>query len=153
MAEIVAVCRSKHKGSKKEPAESVILKEEHGVLDDAHADCCTHRQVSLLAQESIDKMVEAGLRVGPGDFAENLTTRSISLVSLPVGTRLAVGDKALLEVTQIGKECHTPCAIFKQVGWCIMPKEGIFARVLCSGLVKPGDRIEAVEMQEQHEDA
>lgn len=153
MAEIVAVCRSDRKGTKKKPVDSVTLREDHGVVDDAHADCCTHRQVSLLAQESIDKMVDAGLSVGPGDFAENLTTRRISLVSLPVGTRLAVGDKALLEVTQIGKECHTPCAIFKQVGWCIMPKEGIFARVLCSGIVKPGDRIETVQVQEPHRNA
>lgn len=153
MANIVAVCKSNRKGTRKEPVESVILKEDHGIVDDAHADCCTHRQVSLLAQESIEKMVEAGLTVGPGDFAENFTTRSISLVSLPIGTKLALGEEAVLEVTQIGKECHTPCAIFQEVGWCIMPKEGIFARVVCGGLVKPGDRIETVEMQEQPQNA
>jgi len=149
MAEIVAVCTSTHKGTKKEPVASIVLKEGQGVVGDAHADCGTHRQVSLLAEESIQKMAEAGLRVGPGDFAENITTRGISLVSLPKGTRLAVGTEAVLEVSQIGKECHTPCDIFRQVGWCIMPREGIFAKVVSGGLVRPGDGMR-IEEQGHH---
>jgi len=149
MAEIVAVCTSTHKGTKKEPVASIVLKEGQGVVGDAHADCGTHRQVSLLAEESIQKMAEAGLRVGPGDFAENITTRGISLVSLARGTRLAVGTEAVLEVSQIGKECHTPCDIFRQVGWCIMPREGIFAKVVSGGLVRPGDGMR-IEEQGHH---
>ena len=141
MAEIIAVCKSKNKGTRKESVESVIVKKDYGVIDDAHADCCTHRQVSLLAEESIDKMVSMGLKVGPGDFAENFTTKGIALVSLPVGTRLSVGEEVVLEVTQIGKDCHVGCAIFREVGKCIMPKEGVFARVVHGGLVRPGNRI------------
>jgi len=142
MAEIVAVCRSSHKGTRKEAVESVVLKEDHGVVDDAHADCCTHRQVSLLAEESIGKMAKIGLEVGPGDFAENFTTRGMVLTSLPIGSHLSLGEEVILEVTQIGKECHTGCAIFREVGRCIMPEEGVFARVVHGGLVRPGDTIE-----------
>jgi MOSC domain-containing protein YiiM len=141
-AEVVAVCISLNKGERKTPVESVELREEHGIVGDAHAGDW-HRQVSLLAQESIEKMRRLGLDVDSGDFAENITTRGIDLPSLPVGTRLAVGD-VLMEVTQIGKECHTRCAIFYQAGDCVMPKEGIFARVLHGGSVRPGDRIEVV---------
>jgi MOSC domain-containing protein YiiM len=141
VAEIIAVCKSKNKGTRKESVESVIVKKDYGVIDDAHADCCTHRQVSLLAKESIDKMVNMGLKVGPGDFAENLTTEGIALVSLPVGTRLSIGEEVVLEVTQIGKDCHVGCAIFREVGKCIMPKEGVFAKVVHGGLVRPGNRI------------
>jgi len=118
-----------------------LLEEEFGLAGDAHADCCTHRQVSLLAIESINKMRGAGFDVGPGDFAENLTTQGVDLASLPVGTRLSIGQDAVLEVTQIGKECHTGCAIFRQVGKCIMPKEGVFARVIRGGVVKAGDEL------------
>lgn len=150
MAEVVAVCTSRDKGTRKEPVASAVLKEGQGVAGDAHADCATHRQVSLLAEESVQKMAEAGLIVGPGDFAENITTRGISLVSLTRGTRLAVGEGAVLEVSQIGKECHSPCAIFHQMGWCIMPREGVFARVVSGGLVRPGDRI---TIEEQHDRA
>jgi MOSC domain-containing protein YiiM len=141
-AEVVSVCISKNKGERKTPVARVELKEEHGILGDAHAGEW-HRQVSLLAQESIEKMRQLGLDVDSGDFAENITTRGIDLPSLPIGTRLAVGD-VLMEVTQIGKECHTRCAIYHQAGDCVMPKEGIFARVLRGGLVKAGDRIEVV---------
>jgi MOSC domain-containing protein YiiM len=141
-AEVVAVCISKNKGERKTPVESVELREEHGIVGDAHAGDW-HRQVSLLAQESIEKMRRLGLDVDSGDFAENITTRGIDLPSLPVGTRLTVGD-VLMEVTQIGKECHTRCAIYHQAGDCVMPKEGIFARVLVGGLVRPGDRIDVV---------
>jgi MOSC domain-containing protein YiiM len=141
-AEVVAVCISINKGERKTPVAQVELQENHGIVGDAHAGEW-HRQVSLLALESIEKMQRMGLDVDAGDFAENLTTRGIDLPSLPIGTRLAVGD-VLIEVTQIGKECHTRCAIFNQAGDCVMPKEGIFARVLRGGVVKPGDRIEVL---------
>ena len=139
-AKVVAVCISVNKGERKTPVAQVELRENHGVVGDAHAGEW-HRQVSLLAQESIEKMQRMGLDVNAGDFAENITTRGMDLPSLPIGTRLTMGD-VLLEVTQIGKECHTRCAIYYQAGDCVMPKEGIFARVLRGGIVKPGDRIE-----------
>ena len=142
MARIIAVCKSKKKGTRKEDVKEGLLEEDFGLVGDAHADCCTHRQVSLLAVESIDKMRALGLELSPGDFAENLTTEGIDLVSLPVGTRMSVGKQVLLEVTQIGKECHTKCAIYKQVGKCIMPEEGVFARVIKGGPVRAGDQIE-----------
>ena len=118
-----------------------LLEEDFGLAGDAHADCCTHRQVSLLAIESIDKMRRGGFEVGPGDFAENLTTEGVPLSSLPVGARLSIGGDIVLEITQIGKECHAGCAIFRQVGKCIMPREGVFARVIRGGMVKTGDII------------
>jgi MOSC domain-containing protein YiiM len=142
VAKIIAVCKSKEKGTKKEPAEQGTLKEDYGLVGDAHADCCTHRQVSLLARESIDKMRGKGFNVGPGDFAENLTTEGVSLTSLPLGTQMLIGTEVILEVTQIGKDCHAKCAIFREVGKCIMPKEGIFARIIRGGIVKTGDPIE-----------
>ena len=112
-----------------------FLEKGFGLTDDAHADCCTHRQVSLLAIESINKMRSLGFDVGPGDFAENITCEGVELVSLPVGTRLSIGKEVILEVTQIGKECHIGCAIYRQIGKCIMPKEGVFAKVIRGGLV------------------
>lgn len=142
MAKVVAVCKSKDKGTRKEPVEEGILREDYGLVGDAHAECSIHRQVSLLAKESIDKMRNRGFDVGPGDFAENITTEGIGLASLPIGTRLSIASKVVLEVTQIGKDCHTKCAIFREIGKCIMPKEGIFARVICGGPVKAGDTIE-----------
>jgi len=142
VAKIIAVCKSKEKGTKKEPAEQGTLKEDYGLVGDAHADCCTHRQISLLARESIDKMKGKGFDVGPGDFAENLTTEGVSLTSLPVGTQMLIGTEVVLEVTQIGKDCHAKCAIFREVGKCIMPKEGIFAKIIRGGIVKAGDPIE-----------
>mgnify|MGYP002397256376 CR=1 FL=1 len=141
MGRIIAVCRSAKKGTKKQNVTEGLLRENFGLVDDAHADCCTHRQVSLLAMESINKMQSLGLNVGPGDFAENLTTEGIDLISLPAGTRMSVGKEAILEVTQIGKECHTKCAIYRKVGKCIMPEEGVFAKVIQGGLVKAGDQI------------
>ena len=141
MASVIAVCRSEEKGTKKEIISEGILKEEYGLAGDAHADCCTHRQVSLLAIESIAKMRNQGFNLDPGDFAENLTTEGVELVSLPVGTQLSIGEEIILEVTQIGKECHTGCAIFQQIGKCIMPKEGVFARVIRGGSVRAGDHI------------
>ncbi|GAM11478.1 MOSC domain protein [Geobacter sp. OR-1] len=139
-AKVVAVCISQNKGERKTPVDRVELRENHGIAGDAHAGEW-HRQVSLLALESIAKMQALGLDVTTGDFAENITTQGIDLPSLPVGTRLTVGE-TLLEVTQIGKECHTRCAIFYQAGDCVMPKEGIFARVLQGGFVAPGCKIE-----------
>ena len=139
-AQVVAVCISEKKGERKTPVPSVELREEHGIIGDAHAGEW-HRQVSLLAHESIEKMQRMGLTVDSGDFAENITTSGIELFSLPVGTRLTIGG-TLLEVTQIGKECHTRCAIFYQAGDCVMPKEGIFVRVISGGTVKAGDRVE-----------
>ena len=143
IAKVVAVCTSMRKGERKAPVESVELRENHGVVGDAHAGEW-HRQVSLLAQESIAKMQKMGLDVSAGDFAENITTYGIDLPALPVGTRLAVGE-TLLEITQIGKECHTRCAIFYQAGDCVMPKEGVFAKVLKGGIVAAGDSIRRVE--------
>jgi MOSC domain-containing protein YiiM len=145
LARILAVCTSKEKAIKKESVSEGLLEQEFGIVGDAHADCCTHRQVSLLAIESINKMRGAGFDVNPGDFAENLTTQGVDLVSLPVGTRLSIGQDAVLEITQIGKECHTGCAIFHQVGKCIMPKEGVFARVIRGGVVKAGDELREQE--------
>jgi MOSC domain-containing protein YiiM len=139
MAHVLAVCISENKGERKKPVESVELRENHGIVGDAHAGEW-HRQVSLLAQESIDKMRAMGLDVNAGDFAENITTLGIDLVNLPIGSRLQIGG-ALMEVTQIGKECHTRCAIFYQAGDCVMPKEGIFAKVITGGTIKPGDEI------------
>jgi MOSC domain-containing protein YiiM len=141
MAQVVAVCISEKKGERKKPVEAVELRVNHGIVGDGHAGDW-HRQVSLLAQESIDKMRAMGLDVTAGDFAENITTSGVDLVSLPIGSRLQIGE-TLLEVTQIGKECHTRCAIFYQAGDCVMPKEGIFAKVISGGVVKPGDEIKA----------
>jgi MOSC domain-containing protein YiiM len=148
MAEIVAVCRSDHKGTSKKPVESVSLREDHGVVGDAHAECCTHRQVSLLAEESVDKIAKTGPKVGAADVAGNFTTRGIILTSLPVAMQLSLGSDVVLQVTQIGKECHVGCDIFRQIGRRIMPKEGIFARVLRGGIVRPGDTIEIGQQPE-----
>ncbi|MDD2541877.1 MAG: MOSC domain-containing protein [Desulfuromonadaceae bacterium] len=139
MAQVEAVCISVNKGERKTPVAEVTLRVNHGIVGDAHAGDW-HRQVSLLATESIDKMRAMGLDVTAGDFAENITTSGIDLVSLPVGTRLLIGE-TLMEVTQIGKECHTRCAIYYQAGDCVMPKEGIFAIVITEGIIRPGDEI------------
>ena len=137
---IVAISISDTKGVRKGNVEFAELRAGHGIKGDAHAGKW-HRQISLLASESIARMVELGLEVGPGDFAENITTRNIELYGLPVGTRLRLGINTLVEITQIGKECHTRCAIYKKVGQCIMPEEGVFARVLQGGVVRPGDAL------------
>jgi MOSC domain-containing protein YiiM len=144
MKEIVAVCTSESKGERKTDVGLAELKKDFGLVGDAHGGDW-HRQVSLLAIESIDKMRAAGLDVGPGDFAENLTTRGIELYSLPIGTRFRVGASVLLEMTQIGKECHDRCAIYHQAGDCVMPKEGVFAIVLEGGMVKTGDTVEILK--------
>ena len=133
-AEVVSVSTSEEKGIKKVPVKEGLLVKGLGIEGDAHAGNW-HRQVSLLGIESIQKMRTLGADVGPGDFAENITTRGIELFSLPVGTKLIIG-KAILEVSQIGKVCDKPCEIFKAVGDCIMPREGIFAKVIKGGRVK-----------------
>jgi len=137
---VVSVNISDKKGVRKKNVVQSCLLPEFGLQDDAHAGQW-HRQVSLLAMESIAKMVRLGLKVGPGDFAENITTEGLDLLSLPIGTRFRIGKSSLLEVTQIGKVCHTRCAIYYQAGDCVMPKEGIFARVLEGGEIKVGDEI------------
>ncbi len=142
MAKIIAVCKSEQKGTRKEAIREGYLNQNRGLAGDAHADGGTHRQVSLLGMESINKMRNRGFAVGPGDFAENLTTEGINLLALPIGTRLTVGEEVILEITQIGKECHTGgCAIFREIGKCIMPKEGVFARVIQGGAVRAGDAV------------
>jgi MOSC domain-containing protein YiiM len=140
---VISVNVSDKKGEKKHNIDRCMLKEGHGLDQDAHAGPW-HRQVSLLATESIEKIRKMGLNVNPGDFAENLTTEGIELPTLPIGTTLQVGGKVLMRVTQIGKECHARCAIFQQVGDCVMPKEGIFTEVVTGGDIGVGDEIEVL---------
>jgi MOSC domain-containing protein YiiM len=141
---ITAVCISDTKGVRKTPCPSGVFLENYGMANDAHAERGIKRQVSLLAVDSIEKMKSMGLNVGPGDFAENLTVTGIELYTLLPGTRLAVGNEVILEISQIGKACHTGCAIFKEVGKCIMPKEGVFAKVVKGGEIRTGDEAEIV---------
>ncbi|MCX8043209.1 MAG: MOSC domain-containing protein [Desulfobacterota bacterium] len=136
-----AVCISKATGMRKRNVGEAVFIENFGIEGDAHGSDKTHRQVSLLALESITTMQQLGVDVGPGDFAENLTTEGIDLLSLPVGTRIIIGDRVVLEITQHGKKCHAPCAIYRQAGTCVMPREGIFAKVVHGGTVRVGDRI------------
>ena len=138
---VLAVCTSEKTGEKKKDIGEGMLIADHGLEGDAHAGPW-HRQVSLLSLSSIDKMRKMGLEIDFGDFAENLAVEGLDVGLLPVGTRLRVGPEAELEITQIGKECHTGCAIRRQVGDCVMPREGVFARVLQGGPVKVGDLIE-----------
>ena len=139
MASVVAVCISERKGTQKHEVPEIQLKIDHGIVGDAHAGNW-HRQVSLLAQESVEKMKTAFPDIPVGAFAENILTEGLTLFTLPVGTRLRVGE-VLQEVTQIGKECHAHCAIRRQVGDCVMPREGIFAIVLEEGIIRSGDII------------
>ena len=143
-ARIVAVSTSPLTGTKKTNVLQGILLENYGLLGDGHAENQTHRQLSLLAVESIQKMRDLGLEVNPGDFAENITTKSIVLVDLPLGTKITIGDSSLLEVTQIGKKCHSPCEIGRTVGECIMPTEGIFCKVLEGGKIRVGDELKVI---------
>jgi MOSC domain-containing protein YiiM len=137
---VLAVNISEDKGTKKTNVQSCALMKDFGLKGDAHAGPW-HRQVSLLANESIEKMRAKGLNVGYGDFAENVTTEGVDLVHLPIGTKIRIGNSVILRVTQIGKECHERCAIYYQAGDCVMPKEGIFAEVLTEGEIKVGDEI------------
>ncbi len=145
---VLNICVAAKTGIQKTPVERACLKENHGIEGDAHAGDW-HRQVSLLANESAQKMRDKGADVGPGDFGENLLTRGIDLPSLPVGTRLALGD-VLLEVTQIGKKCHTHCAIYYAAGECVMPSEGIFCRVLLGGELSGGVPITVLSTDTEH---
>jgi len=140
---VVAVCVSDRTGIPKHNVGAGQLRVDWGIEGDAHAGNW-HRQVSLLAIESIDKMRAKGLKVRPGSFAENITTEWVELYTLPVGTRMRLGS-ALGEVTQIGKVCHDKCAIYRQAGDCVMPREGIFIKVLEPGEVKVGDAIEILD--------
>jgi MOSC domain-containing protein YiiM len=139
---IVAISVSEQKGTQKQNIPEAILLKDHGIQGDAHAGNW-HRQVSLLARESIEKMRARGLEVGPGDFAENITTEGLDLLSLPLGTRLLLGeeDQIEVEVTQIGKVCHGRCAVYYLAGDCVMPREGIFVRVLRGGRLTVGEPI------------
>ena len=137
---VVAVSISDRKGIKKHNVNAVELRVEHGLTNDAHAGSWL-RQVSLLGVESIGKIQAKGLDVAAGDFAENIATEGICLWQLPLGCRFRIGDDALVEVTQIGKTCHNRCAIFHQVGDCVMPREGVFARIFEAGTIRPGDTI------------
>ncbi len=141
MARIVAVCLSDTKAVSKKPVDGGFLRENYGLVGDAHASPGADRQVSLLSTDSIEKMRRLGVELSAGDFAENLTVEGMDLVSLPIGTQLALGKSVILEVIQIGKECHSRCAVYRQVGKCVMPEEGVFARVIHGGLVKAGDQI------------
>ncbi|MBI5208490.1 MAG: MOSC domain-containing protein [Elusimicrobia bacterium] len=141
---VVAVCLSGRKGDKKRPVEAALLVRDRGLEGDAHAEGGL-RQVSLLARESALTLEAKGLVTEPGDFAENLSTEGIALAALAIGARLRLGRDAVLEITRIGKECHARCAIFRQVGDCVMPREGVFAKVVRGGRVRPGDRIVPAE--------
>lgn len=143
MGRVYALSISERKGTKKKPVDEVELKEDWGIQGDAHSGKW-HRQVSLLAWESIRKMRGNGLEVGPGDFAENITTEDLDLTAVKVGDRILIGEGVILQVTQIGKECHNLCEIRKLTGKCIMPKEGIFTRCLRGGIVKRGNPIKTI---------
>lgn len=141
---VIAVSISKTKGIRKSNVKSAVLRKDFGIITDAHGGG-GNRQVSLLADESIEKMQAKGLKVGPGDFAENITTQGLSLANLKVGAKLKVGRAAVLEISQIGKVCQKPCSIYYQAGDCVMPREGIFAKVIKGGLIKPQDTLEVIE--------
>lgn len=143
-AKIIAVCKSSTTGSKKLNVMHGTLLSNYGLLGDAHADNRTHRQLSLLRLESIEKMRDLGLDVNPGDFAENITTEDMEFTEITLGTRITLGNNSILEVTQIGKECNSPCEIGRQAGQCIMPDEGIFCKVLEGGEICVGDELRVI---------
>jgi len=141
MKKIVSIAVSKKKGTRKTPVEAAEVLKDHGILGDAHAGSW-HRQVSFLAHEQIQEARERGLQVDFGDFAENVATEGVNWKDLPLGTCVKLGDQVIVEITQIGKECHKKCAIYYQAGDCIMPREGVFGRVLEGGTFHCGDAIE-----------
>ncbi|MPM62801.1 hypothetical protein SDC9_109679 [bioreactor metagenome] len=144
MAKVTSVNISEQKGTQKHPVPEIRLKLRHGIVGDAHAGDW-HRQISLLAEESVDSMrAVSPIPLDEGVFAENINTVGVDLKHLPVGTRLRIGETEV-EVTQIGKECHNDCAIKQAVGKCVMPTEGIFAVVVREGSVRAGDEIEILE--------
>lgn len=143
---IVSLAISKKKGTRKQVVDKARLIEDYGLEGDAHAGNW-HRQVSFLASESIDHTRSMGLDVTFGDFAENIATEGIDWKNIPVGTRVRMGETALVEITQIGKECKKKCAIYYQAGDCIMPKEGVFARVISGGKIHGGDKIQLLPVK------
>lgn len=144
---IKAISISRQRGTRKYNVPIAELKAGLGIEGDAHAGNW-HRQISLLAEESIEKMKAKGVKVAPGDFAENITTQGINLQMLPVGSKLRLGVVSEIEITQLGKDCHSDCEIFQQVGDCIMPREGVFAKVIKSGQIKVGDTIEVLNVND-----
>jgi len=140
---IKAISISKKRGTRKHNIAAAELKVDFGILDDAHGGNW-HRQVSLLAAESIEKMTARGASVAAGDFAENITTEGIDMSILSLGSKLKLGDAAEIEISQFGKKCHSQCEIFQQLGDCIMPRKGIFAKVTKPGQIKQGDAIEVI---------
>ena len=145
---IVSIAISKKKGIPKTPVDEAFISKDHGLEGDAHAGKW-HRQVSFLSSESIEGVKEQGLDVTFGDFAENIASEGIDWKTLPVGTHVRLGGQVLVEITQIGKECHNKCAIYYKAGDCIMPREGVFARVLEEGKIRRGDEIKIIE---KHQD-
>ena len=141
VGQVISVNISEKKGTKKSPVDKANVKIDHGIAGDAHASKW-HRQVSLLALESVDKMEDKGMTLSPGDFGENITTKGLVLNKIPVGTKMKIGQSVLLEISQIGKKCHSKCNIYYEAGDCIMPDEGIFAKVIKGGQIKKGDSIE-----------
>ena len=141
---IVSIAISKKKGTRKTPVDEAFVTRNHGLEGDAHAGKW-HRQVSFLSSESIEKTRQEGLDVTFGDFAENIATVGIDWPKVPVGSRFRLGNEVVIEITQIGKECHNKCAIYYKAGDCIMPREGVFARVLEEGAIRTGDEIIMIE--------
>lgn len=142
MMEVTAVCISREKGVQKQAVPEIVLRKKHGIIGDAHAGDW-HRQISLLGEESVDKLRAIMPELPAGAFAENILTRGITLYQLPIGTCLQIGNSKL-EITQIGKECHHGCEIRRLAGDCVMPREGVFAIVLEEGVIHPGDSIEVL---------
>lgn len=149
MARILAVCTGQEKGQQKKPVTLAELRKDHGIVGDAHAGVW-HRQVSLLGAQSVEKLQRRlrDVKLQPGAFGENLLVEGMNLYTLPVGTYLRLGKDAVAEVTQIGKTCHQGCAIRQAAGDCVMPREGIFVRILQPGTIRPGDVIEVIEEEE-----
>ena len=142
MAEVIAVCISRKKGTVKKETDIITLEKDWGIVGDAHAGKW-HRQVSLLAKESVNKIQAKDFEIKNGDFAENILTQGIIVKDLPIGTKIKIND-VILEITQIGKTCHESCEIKKRIGLCIMPLEGVFAKVIEGGSIKKGDNIEII---------
>jgi len=144
---ILSTCISHRKGTPKRPVPQAILVRDHGMEGDAHAGPW-HRQVSFLAVESLEAAKHRGIQAEFGDFAENIATEGIPWPEVPLGARFRLGSTAVVEITQIGKTCHTRCAIYHRSGDCIMPKEGVFARVVRGGIIRPGDPVVPLDGEE-----
>jgi MOSC domain-containing protein YiiM len=145
----ISICQNR--GTSKHNIPAAQAKAGFGIEGDAHAGNW-HRQISLLAEESIEKIRAKGAQVKSGDFAENITTEGIDLSFLKLGTKLRLGSEVEIEITQFGKECHSKCAIFQQIGDCIMPREGVFGRITKSGRIKVGDTIEVLNSNDESSD-